>query len=119
MVTVSSGANISTAPPRPAHTFPVNVQLSMTDAPASATAPASLAVLLAKVQPLSATAAAAYTAPPAAVFDDKVGSLTRLCKCSDTRDQRLCEYLWTSRSTVTPVAARATVVLLSAKLRAA
>eukprot|EP00953_Heterococcus_sp_UTEX-ZZ885_P001116 1115-Heterococcus_DN1.PRE.2 len=95
MVTVSSGANISTAPPRPWHTLPAKAQLSMADAPASATAPASLAVLLAKWQPLSAAAAAAYTAPPAAVLDDKVGSLTRLCKCSEMRDQRLCEYLWT------------------------
>jgi hypothetical protein len=66
MLTVSAGAYMHTALPLEAPTFPANVQLSTVDAAASATAPPSMAVLLTKVQPLSAAAAAAYTAPPIA-----------------------------------------------------
>eukprot|EP00953_Heterococcus_sp_UTEX-ZZ885_P023612 12970-Heterococcus_DN1.PRE.2 len=135
--TVSVGATINTAPPWKPHTFPAKVQLSIVAAASStASAPAALALLLAKVQPLTVAAPAANTAPPAAETA-KVGSLRKLFESSDTWKQRLCKHLWTvCQLELWPIASRTnknctlqverlcsnayivTAVLFSAKLRA-
>jgi hypothetical protein len=80
MLTAAAGAYMHTALPLEAPTLPANVHLSTVDVSVSATAPPSMAVLLAKVQPLSAAAAAAYTAPPIAVIVWSVGVFRKLHK---------------------------------------